>query len=196
MYAEWVDTPLDYGQLDDASLVRRIAGPGAGEDRQAEAELFRRFAPRVRFYGYRHLREEQAAADLVQQVMMMTLERLRSGKLRKPEMLASFVLGMCRMVVLDLRRTHVRRERLLATFAADVPMADPSASPRLDHERLLRCLDRLPEREKSVLVMSFYDDRRAAQVAQELGVSEANVRVIRHRGLQRLRDCVTGQEAT
>ena len=158
----------------------------------AEAELCRRLAPRVRFYGLRHLRDEQAAADLVQQVLLMTLERLRSGKLRKPEMLASFVLGMCRMVVLELRRTHARRERLLHTFADDVPMADPQLTPRLDHERLLACLERLPEREKSVLVMTFYDDRAAREVARDLNLSEANVRVIRHRGLQRLRDCVTG----
>ena len=32
----------------------------------------------------------------------------------------------------------------------------------------------------------------SARVAAELGLSEGNVRVIRHRGLQRLRDCVTG----
>ena len=182
---------LDPAQLDDADLARRIAAANPAGDATAEAELYRRLAPRVRFYGLRHLRDEQAAADLVQQVLMMTLERLRSGKLRKPEMLASFVLGMCRMVVLELRRTHSRRERLLHTFADDVPMADPQLMPRLDHERLLRCLEGLPEREKSVLVMTFYDDRAAREVARELNVSEANVRVIRHRGLQRLRDCVT-----
>ena len=187
-----MDTRSDPGQPGDALLVQRIAGAGATPDREAEAELVRRLAPRVRFYGYRHLRDEQAAADLVQQVMLMTLERLRAGKLRQPEMLGSFVLGMCRMVVLDLRRTWARRERLLDTFAGDVPMADPAASPRLDHDRLLRCLDGLPEREKSVLVMSFYDERPAAQVGGELGLSETNVRVIRHRGLKRLRDCLTG----
>ena len=42
---------------------------------QAEAELYRRLAPRVRLYGLRHLRDAQAAADLVQQVMLITLER-------------------------------------------------------------------------------------------------------------------------
>lgn len=185
-----MNDPLDQAQLGDAELAQRIAAAKPAGDALAEAELCRRLAPRVRFYGLRHLRDEQAAADLVQQVLMMTLERLRSGKLRKPEMLASFVLGMCRMVVLELRRTHARRERLLHAYADDVPMAQPVA-PRLDHERLLRCLEGLPEREKSVLVMTFYDDRAAREVAQDLGLSEANVRVIRHRGLQRLRDCVT-----
>ncbi len=192
-YAARLDEDRDLTRLDDASLVRRIAGARADD---AEAELYRRLAPRVRFYGYRHLRDEQAAADLVQQVMMMTLERLRAGKLRQPEMLASFVLGMCRMVVLDLQRTHSRRERLLTTYGDDIACADPATSPQLDHARLLRCLDRLAEREKSVLVLSFYDDQPAATIASELAISEANVRVIRHRAMQRLRDCVNAGGAS
>lgn len=185
----------DEAGLDDAGLARRIAAAGPGGAAAAEAELYRRLAPRVRLYGRKHLRDDHAAADLAQQVLLMTLERIREGRLREPERLASFVFGMCRMVVLDLRRTHARRERLLATYVNDVPAADPSAAPRLDHDRLLGCLERLPERERSVLVMTFYDDAPAQTVAGTLGLSEGNVRVIRHRGLQRLRECVTGGEA-
>jgi RNA polymerase sigma-70 factor (ECF subfamily) len=188
------DVP-DVRALDDASLARRIAAAPDGGDAEAEGELCRRMAPRLRLYGLRHLRDGHAAADLAQQVLMMTLERLRGGKLRQPEMLASFMLGTCRMTVLEMRRTHARRERLLDQFAADVPLADSPSEPRLDHVRLLRCLDGLPERERSVLVLTFYDDRPALAVAREMGLSEGNVRVIRHRGLQRLRDCVTGAGA-
>jgi RNA polymerase sigma-70 factor (ECF subfamily) len=183
--------------LEDAALVRRIAAAGPDRDAGAEAELCRRMAPRVRLYGLRHLRDTHAAADLAQQVLLMTLERLRDGKLREPEMLASFMFGMCRTVLFDAQRSFARRERLLSTFAGDVPGAedtfdDPGLSLRLDAPRLAGCLDALGERERSVLVMTFYDELPAQQVAAELGLSEGNVRVIRHRGLQRLRDCVTG----
>jgi RNA polymerase sigma-70 factor (ECF subfamily) len=79
--------------LDDGALARRVAGAGGAPDSAAEAELYRRLAPRVRLYGLRHLRDRQAAADLVQQVLLMTLERLRAGEVREPERIASFVLG-------------------------------------------------------------------------------------------------------
>lgn len=182
----------DHAGLDDAALVRRIAAAPTGGDVAAEAELYRRLAPRVRLYGLKHLRDGQAAADLVQQVLMLTLERLRAGKLRDAERLVSFVFGTCRMMVLELRRTGARREQLLERYAGDVPIADPALSPRLDQARLVGCLERLSERERSVLVMTFYDDQPAREVADALGLSEGNVRVIRHRGLDRLRDCVTG----
>jgi RNA polymerase sigma-70 factor (ECF subfamily) len=45
------------------------------------------------------------------------------------------------------------------------------------------------------MVMTFYDDQPAREVATTLGVSEGNVRVIRHRGVDRLRDCVMGKGA-
>jgi len=188
-------SPLHDAEPDEASLARQIAAARPGVAAAAEAELYRRLAPRVRLYGLKHLRERQAAADLVQQVLLMTIERLRAGQVREPERLASYVLGMCRMVVLDLQRTYSRHERLLGTFAHDLARDEPAATPHLDDASLLRCLQRLPERERSILVMTFYDDRQARDVAVDLGISEGNVRVIRHRGLERLRECMGSSEA-
>jgi len=177
---------------DDAALARRVGRVSLGPDRAAEAELCLRFAPRVRLYGLRHLGDEASAADLVQQVMLLMIERLRAGALREPDRLASFVFGICRMVVLDLRRGYARRERLLETYGeALVPEAPLPPSP--DRERLARCLESLPERERTVLVMTFYDETPADALARELGLTSANVRVIRCRALQRLRRCVAGE---
>jgi len=174
-------------ELNDAELVRRI---GSGSDREAEAELFRRMAPRIRLYGLRHLRDEHASEDLTQQVLITTLEALREGRLREPEKLASFVLGTCRMTVLDLRRSAQRKERLLRQFGADLTVPVQSAIPSLDHDHLTRCLQNLKERERTVVVMTFYDEQTGADVASFLGVSEANVRVIRHRAIHQLRECM------
>ncbi len=177
---------------DDASLARRIAAAHPGTDAEAEGALYRRLAPRVRLYGLRHLRDGPAAADLMQQVMLMTLEKLRAGNVREPDRIASFVLGMCRMAVLDLRRTGLRRARLLETFSDDVfPATAVDGTGGLEHTGLPRCLDRLSERERSVLMLTFYDDQPAKSVGGELMLSEANVRVIRHRALGKLRACLT-----
>jgi RNA polymerase sigma-70 factor, ECF subfamily len=174
-------------ELNDAELVRQIA---SGNDREAEAELFRRMAPRIRLYGLRHLRDEHASDDLTQQVLITTLEALRAGRLREPEKLASFVLGTCRMTVLNLRRGAERKGRLLEQYGAELPTAAQPAMPQLDHDHLQRCVQGLNERERTVVVMSFYDEETSADVANLLGVSEANVRVIRHRAIRALRECM------
>src|SRR5688572_19798649 len=165
---------------DDAALARRIVSCAPGRDPAAEAELCRRLGPRIRLYGLKHLRSEAAAADLMQEVLLMVLTKLRERAVREPERVASFVLGTARQTVIDWQRGGRRRARLLETFAVDLMPQDDEAAEALDTQRLAGCLAALPERERTVLVMTFYDDRPADGVAQELGLSAGNVRVIRH----------------
>jgi len=169
----------------DADLVQRIA---AG-DREAEDEMCRRMAPRIRLYGLRHLRSVAAADDLMQQVLLTAIEALRAGRLRETEKLAPFVLGTCRMTVLALRRNARRQDDLLQQFGGMLVPDEPPAPP-VDGEQLARCVQALKERERSVIVMSFYDERTSTESARSLGLSEANLRVIRHRAIRQLRTCM------
>lgn len=84
-----------------------ISAANSTGDYFAESELYRRFAPRVRLYGLRHLRNEDAARDLVQQVMLLTIEKLRSGSVRDADQIALFVLGVSRTMPHDLRASRV-----------------------------------------------------------------------------------------
>ena len=122
-------------------------------------------APRVRLYGLRHLRDPYAADDLVQQVLMTTLEALRAGRLRESGKLASFVLGTCRMTVLDLRRNRAEQKRLLGTVRTEMLSPVPAPMPQLDQEQLRIAYRQLKERERAVVVMTFYDEQTGADVA-------------------------------
>lgn len=185
----------DYGSLADAHVVAtdaelaaciRAAGPDA---RAAEAEVFRRFAGRVRLYGLRHLRDEAAADDLVQQVLVVVLEGLRAGRVRDCDQLGSFVLGTARMVTTGLRSGGARRERLLERFATLEPESrEPTAE--LDLERLRGCLERLPPRERAIVALSFYAERSGDEIAAELDMTAGNVRVVRHRAVARMQQCM------
>jgi hypothetical protein len=65
----------------------------------------------------------------MQHVMALTIEQLRQGALREPERVASFVLGACRMTVIDQRRAERRRGDLLERYADDLPVADLYVAP-------------------------------------------------------------------
>ena len=93
------------------------------------------------------------------------------------------------MTVLEFRRSASRKQRLLDQFGADIPApTQPAAQP--DQAQLAHCVQKLRERERAVIVMSFYDEQTGADVARFLGVSEANLRVIRHRAIHQLRACM------
>ena len=198
---DWLDCVLvgaavPLGEIGDAELALRIANQRSeglhgsrAEARAEEGELCRRFAPRVRLYGLRHLGDEAAADDLVQRVLILTLRKLRARQIRDPERIASFILGAARTTCLEIRRTAGREETHdPETIEVAVSPAEP-----LPLERLAGCLDALGHRERTVVVLSFYQDQDAATIAQTLAIKEGNVRVIRHRSLERLRACLGEQ---
>lgn len=187
-YARAVPKDSSLARVEDGELARRIAAATSAPE--AEGELCRRLAPRVRLFGLRHLRDPHAAADLVQQVLLMTLEALRAGKVREPERIASYVLGTCRMVVMELRRGTRRREELLETYGDTEDLYEDPAPRVLDQGQLAGCLEALAERERSVVLLSFFADKGGDEVGAELGISAGNVRVVRHRALARLRECM------
>jgi RNA polymerase sigma-70 factor (ECF subfamily) len=66
----------------------------------------------------------------------------------------------------------------------------PPKMPDPDEQRLAGCVQSLKERERTVVILTFYDEQSGADVGRFLGVTEANVRVIRHRALRQLRGCM------
>jgi RNA polymerase sigma-70 factor (ECF subfamily) len=175
----------------DAELVRRIAGGGA---RDCEAELCRRFAPRIRLYGLRHLRDEDRARDLVQAVLLAVLEATRAGRVEDPDRIDRFVLGTCRHVA---SRARAIDARATPTDHAELDVAE--IVPRLeaiDADVLARCLGLLEQRARSVVWLSFHAERSAEEIAAELSTTAGNVRVLRHRAIAQLRRCLDGKQVT
>lgn len=186
------DTHASLAAVSDEALARRIAGGARGSTDAEEAELYRRFAPRVRLYGRRHLRDGAAADDLAQDVLLLTIERLHAGEVRRPDEIGSFILGTSRMMAHGERRVAQRRETLAAQFMERAVETPPPLSAALDAPRVAKCLAALAERDRLVVLLTFYADREAPHIAEDLGVSPGAVRQIRHRAMARLRDCVLG----
>jgi RNA polymerase sigma-70 factor (ECF subfamily) len=178
--------------LDDAELARGIAGGGAPE---LERELARRFAGRIRLYGLRHLRDRELAADLVQEVLLVVVVALRAGKVDDAALIDRFILGTCRNLASTWRRRERRRADLAGALAAEDELAAAPAAPALpDPMRLYGCLSGLPPRDLSVLILTFCEERSADEIGRGLGLTAGNVRVVRHRALAQVRQCL-GAEA-
>lgn len=175
--------------LGDGELARRIAGAGGALAEPEEAELCRRYARRVYLYGRRHLRRDDLALDLAQEVLVLTLEKLRAGEVREPERIGSFILGAARMLSRANRRDGARSRPLEdaggAELAVEVAVPDPLA-----RVQVARCLEALEDRQRAVIVLTYYGEQATDEIAASLGLTANNVRVIRHRGIARLRGCL------
>ena len=91
------------------------------------------------------------------------------------------------------RRAVRRPERPLDSRHADLVVAD-QADTVAERDFLIRALAGLPPRQRTVLVLRYYNDLSEAEIADVLGCSVGTVKSQASRGLARLR-AVTGPDA-
>lgn len=161
-------------------------------DAEQERAICQRYANRIRAYGLCHLREAAAADDLVQQVLLVVLQALREGKVNDVDNLDKYVFGTCRNMAMSVRRGDARQRRIADEAAKSLPERYDAPWDLVDRARLDRCLERLEERARAVVLATFIDERDADEIGRSMGVSAGNVRVIRHRALAHLHECMDG----
>jgi RNA polymerase sigma-70 factor (ECF subfamily) len=158
----------------------------------AERVLCQRLVPAIRAFARRRLRTSDAVQEFTQEVLLLFVEALRKGAVEDPARAPGFVLGICRNLAFDRARKRERREELWSKYAPE--LAELSLEP-LEHANhdvihLEDCISQLSQRARDVMRLSFAEGRSHAEVARLLDVSEANARVLRHRTLQSLRECM------
>lgn len=159
-------------------------------DADRERAICQRYANRIRAYGLLHLREATAADDLVQQVLLVVLQALREGKVDEVDNIERYVFGTCRNMAMSMRRGDARQRRIADATARSLPEGYDAPWDLVDSARLDGCLERLEQRSRAVVLASFVDERDTDEIGRSMSLSAGNVRVIRHRALARLHECM------
>lgn len=182
--------------IDEPELLERLR---RGEDAAFE-QLVRRSGPRLLAVARRLLRREEDAQDAVQEAFVAAFRAVHAfeGQSSLGTWLHRIVVNAALMKLRSARRRPEQSiEELLPSFEANGEHArdvrDWSAEPaiqleRQEQRRLVRaCIDQLPERYRSVLVLRDVEELSTAETAAALGISEGAVKVRAHRARQALR---------
>ena len=152
-----------------------------------------RLLPALRAFAGRRL-PAAVIDDFVHDALLLFVEALRDGRLQDPSRAAAFALGICRNLARERARNRDRRNELIARFGLgelDVIAGEelpPAVFVRREH--LEDCYSQLTDRARKVIRATFCDDELDADIARLLAITEANVRIIRHRSLAALRGCL------
>ena len=121
------------------------------------------------------------AEDVVQETMMKVWNRREQWD--QIESIEAFCLTVCRNFSLDKMRKMGLNDQSLDTDEHDAPDRSHTADPeeqaiQQDRVRLVRdIIDRLPEKQRSVMQLRDFEGKSYKEIAAILGISEEQVKV-------------------
>jgi RNA polymerase sigma-70 factor (sigma-E family) len=123
--------------------------------------------------------DPQEAQDLAQEAFARAFERWRRvSMLDRPDAWVHRVVT--NLAISSWRRTP-RRERI------PLPAPPEVAAPEAPDPVVLRALHSLPPAQRAAVVLRYYLDWSAVEIAKSLGKQPGTVRALTHQGLERLR---------
>jgi RNA polymerase sigma-70 factor (sigma-E family) len=178
---------LSFVDADTAKAVNSPGGaapPGGSEADRAVTALFRAHHVELVRLALLMVGDLATAEDVVQDAFEHLHRRWR--RLREPgaglAYARSSVLNGCRSVH---RRSAVARKHA-PRLAGPVLHSPDAAAALAEHGELLAALRSLSRRQREVLVLRFYADLDAAEIAATLRISASTVRSTTSRGLAEL----------
>jgi len=178
---------------EEVSDLDLISQTRAGEDR-AFAALMRRHKPALYGFVRRYVGDADAAVDVVQESFVAAWRALGRFDGRRPfaVWLRAIALNKCR----DRGRRRTVRRLILGEKDDQSPeaRAQPDPAPTAEAQALTaerratlrRAIDRLPQKLKEPLLLTYFDELSQQEAADVLGVTVKTIETRVYRARQRL----------
>jgi len=162
---------------------------------QEFSERYRQFFPRVFAYVYGRVRNTHVAEDLVADVFERAF--MKAGSLRNDEAFSTWLFTIARNVIISHGRKHARETLVdpdvLKAIAPSGGSVEGEIMMREDLAAVAETLRRFPQREQDIVALKFDAELSNGQIAEIMGLSEPNVRVILFRTLRKLREMMAAE---
>jgi len=162
-----------------------LVGSDPGSD--SFGEFIAAALPGLLRFGHLLTGDPREAEDLVQEALVRSLRRWRSVQ-------ADDAGPYVRRAMVNTHITRWRRwdARVRLGNPPDRAANDPALARADDWDRLRRALAQLPVRQRTVLVLRYYEDLPDARIAQLMDCAPGTVRSQAARGLAALRPLLAG----
>jgi RNA polymerase sigma-70 factor (ECF subfamily) len=158
-----------------ADCICRIA---VARDEAAFEVLFRHFAPRLKSYFVRLGADLSMAEEITQEALVSVWKN--AGQFERSKAAAStWIFTIARNLSID-RFRQARRPAFDPSDPALVPDDEPPPDIQLERaeteQKVRQIMNSLSPNEKSVLMLSFYENRSHGEIAKQLGLPIGTVK--------------------
>lgn len=186
------DRPIDLSLQTDAELFYALK---AGQP-QALGILYDRYASLVYRLAIRVLANSQEAEDLTQEIFLTLWRHGTYNPIRGS--LSNFLITLTRSRAIDRLRSRGTNLNLLRrwsqTMSTETPFPTPleTASLAQRSQQVQYALGQLPENQRQVLEMAYYEGLSQSEIAKQLDVPLGTVKTWARQGLLRLKQNLQG----
>lgn len=190
----WMD---EYSALDDASLLTRIAQ----QDQSALSKLYDRYARIVYGLAFKSLRSVEESEEVVLDVFSQIWRIADRYDVQRGKA-DTWLFTLARSRILD-RLRKVQRTHPGTTVSIDAIEIQPKAEGIDVFEevvigerrlRVLAALKTIPEEQRTILEMAYYQGLTQSQIAAQTGLSLGTVKTRTRLGLSKLRSALGTKE--
>lgn len=189
-------TPQEPSEPTSDQLAQWLSAVAEQRSRAAYRQLFDYFAPRIRAYGLRHLRQEAQAMELVQETLLTVWQKahLYVAERGSPQ---TWIFTVMRNQCFDmLRRQMNSREQLVAEDlwpvlepALDLTAGDPGEQQILSRQ-LAQYVHLLPAAQQEVVRGVYLQEMTLQELADRLRVPLGTIKSRLRLALEKLREQV------
>jgi RNA polymerase sigma-70 factor, ECF subfamily len=149
-------------------------------EEEALAALVSQYAPTLYRVAFSVLRNPSDAEDAVQETFLRVLRHRHDlGEIRDHRV---WLVRIVWNIVLDRKRRAKTRpetddvDEVARVLPSNGLSAEQHASAAQHHAHVLRCVERLPAKEREVLMLSAFEELTSVEIASVLGITESSVR--------------------
>lgn len=176
-----VDSSKPGGNLDDTTVVSRVQRG----DREAFGILVTRYQKMVFALAQRMTGSPEEARDVVQSSFLNAFRQI--GNFRGEASFKTWVYGIA---LNECRMLYRKSGRTVAMDSVAEPVAPSAGGHALDRLVLGKMVSRLPEKQRSALVLRVCEDLPFRDIGEILGTSEASAKVNYFHAVKKLRGWV------
>lgn len=133
-------------------------------------------------FALRYLDQNTDALDAVQETWVAAIKSM--NKLQNPSLFVSWLFRILTNKCIDRIRNKQTQQKLLKNI--DVK-SEPSKDSD-ESELLAQAIEKLPDEQKTIIILRFSQGLQAGQIAAMLNIAEGTVKSRQHRALARLRE--------
>ena len=155
------------------------------EDRQTAERVYREYYPRILGYVRSKLSSPQEAEDVCSSAMLKIVRGLPTFDPEKSS-LSTWIYTIVRNTLTD----HYRSRRSHEELGKDIPYEGDDFEEILQEERLeelAAALEKLPQRERDVIILHYYSGISLREISEAIGMSYSNMKIIHRKALAGLK---------